>query len=93
MSYMDAYRDWEGLDGCFPHDFVAVFAATSPELFHTLTGRVTVITDGDARGRTRLEPDASSHVEVAMGGELKRVRRFLDCLFDSEFRCAARNAV
>ncbi|HLY54271.1 MAG TPA: hypothetical protein VKS60_01865, partial [Stellaceae bacterium] len=78
--YMDSYRRWECIDGCFPHDSIAVFAAVHPDRFVEVRGRVEVVTDGPERGRTRLIPDDSSHIGVAMGGRLKFVREFLDSM-------------
>ncbi len=60
MRYMDHYIEWEGLDGCFPHDSIAVLAAWRPERFFRVRGRVTVETAGRKRGQTRLTPDPSS---------------------------------
>lgn len=77
MAYMDHYIAWEGLDGCFPHDAIAVLAAWRPERFYRVPGRVAVETKGAKRGKTTLVPDPRSSVEVAMGGDLKWVRQFL----------------
>jgi len=77
MAYMDHYIAWEGLDGCFPHDAIAVLAARWPGRFHRVRGRVTVETRGARRGKTALTPDPRSHIDVAMGGDLKWVREFL----------------
>ncbi|MGH6981038.1 MAG: nucleoside hydrolase, partial [Stellaceae bacterium] len=77
MAYMDHYIAWEGLDGCFPHDAIAVLAAWRPERFHRVPGRVSVETKGARRGKTMLVPDRGSPIDVAMGGDLKWVRDFL----------------
>jgi purine nucleosidase len=77
LHYMDAYREWEGLDGCFPHDSIAVLAALRHELLFTLRGQVSVECAAAERGRTTFKPDASSHVEVVTGGELKWFREIL----------------
>jgi inosine-uridine nucleoside N-ribohydrolase len=77
LHYMDAYTEWEGLDGCFPHDSVTVLAALKPELLFTLRGQVLVECAPAERGRTTFKPTVSSHVEVVTGGELKWAREIL----------------
>lgn len=77
MHYMDFYREWEGLDGCFPHDSLAVLAALAPDRFFRLRGRVMVECTPPERGRTTFMPAASSHIEVVTGGELKWAREVL----------------
>ena len=74
MRYMDFYRKWEGIDGCYPHDAVAVLAAREPEHFSCLRGKVQVDLTAEMRGRTTIALNEESHVEVAMGGDLKWVR-------------------
>jgi len=74
VHYMDFYRKWEGIDGCFPHDAITVLAALEPERFRCLRGQVTVATVGSERGKTSVKIDASSHIEIATGGDLKWVR-------------------
>ena len=72
--YMDHYERQEGLDGCFPHDSVAVCLAARPDLVFGVAGAVEVEATGEARGRTRLTPGAGKTL-VAMGGRLAWVRR------------------
>lgn len=76
MTYMDFYRNWEGIDGCFPHDTVTVLAAQHPEHFFSLRGVVTI----DSTGRTAFERDDNSHVEIFTGGNLKWVRETIRTL-------------
>jgi inosine-uridine nucleoside N-ribohydrolase len=76
MSYMDFYQDAEGIDGCFPHDAIAVLAAFRPEYFFSLRGIVTI----DNAGQTVFERDDSSHVEIFTGGNLKWVRETIRTL-------------
>jgi inosine-uridine nucleoside N-ribohydrolase len=80
MYYMDYYRGWEGIDGCFPHDSIAILAAWMAERFVSLRGRVTVGQSGDERGRTSLTLDDASSIDVVMGGDLKWVRELLQTL-------------
>lgn len=77
MPYMDFYREAEGIDGCFPHDTLAVLAAFHPERFFHVNGRVTVDCTASLRGMTVVELDAASHVSIVTGGELKWVRNML----------------
>jgi purine nucleosidase len=77
MRYMDAYREWEGLDGCYPHDSLTVLAALGPERFFRLRGQVIIECTPLERGRTTFRPAASSHVEIVTGGELKWAREIL----------------
>jgi inosine-uridine nucleoside N-ribohydrolase len=80
MRYMDYCFTWAGIDGCFPHDAIAVLAASKPEGFFRLRGRVYVDANDPHRGRTRITPDESSNIEVIMGGDLKWVRNGLRLL-------------
>lgn len=77
MAYMDFYRESEGIDGCFPHDTLAVFAAIKPEWFSLIPAYVVVETAGDSRGRTLIRQNDLSSVSVAMGGSLKYTRELL----------------
>jgi inosine-uridine nucleoside N-ribohydrolase len=75
MHYMDFYRT-EGIDGCFPHDAIAVLATLAPERFFHVSGKVTVDCGSDFRGRTGLNL-AETHVKIVTGGELAWVRQIL----------------
>jgi purine nucleosidase len=79
LKYSTFYRDWEGIDGCLPHDSVAVLAAARPDKFYAVRGTVSVDAT-EARGKTRLVPDDRSHIEIVTGGDLKWVRGFLEAL-------------
>ena len=68
--YMDQYRRWEGIEGCIPHDAVALLAAVYPDRFWRVRGRVDVASDGT----TRLVSDPRSAVQVVTGGDLLFVR-------------------
>jgi inosine-uridine nucleoside N-ribohydrolase len=78
MPYMDYYRQWEGIDGCFPHDSIAVFAAAKPTLFFRQSARIRVECSGEARGKTSLAFDLASHVSVVFGGSLKEIREAIE---------------
>jgi inosine-uridine nucleoside N-ribohydrolase len=77
MKYMDFYRGSDAIDGCFPHDAIAVLAAMVPDRFYRLTGTVEVDGAGARRGRTSIALSSRSHVDVVTGGDLKWVREVL----------------
>ena len=89
MSYMDFYTRDEGLDGCFPHDSVAMMVAAHPEWFYSVPASVTVDLHDKLRGRSRFTVAPHSHVEVVTGGKLKFVREFLNDLGDALARWPA----
>jgi inosine-uridine nucleoside N-ribohydrolase len=76
MPYMDFYREAEGIDGCFPHDALAVLVALAPARFFHVRGRVTVDCSPTSRGRTTVAP-GPSHVDIVTGGALKWARELL----------------
>jgi inosine-uridine nucleoside N-ribohydrolase len=77
MKYMNFYREFEGIDGCFPHDTIAVLAAIEPDWFFRIVAAVTVEVSPPVRGKTSLQFDPASHVAVVTGGTLKKVRDLL----------------
>ena len=77
MTYMNFYREWEGLDGCFPHDALAVYAALQPDWFYRVNANVTADEGAEKRGLTAFRFDKSSDVSIVFGGELKKVREAL----------------
>ncbi len=83
QHYMDMYMQSEAIDGCVPHDLIAVLVACWPERFRTVSGHVGVETGGPAKGVTELLMDAQSRNCVATGGRLKWIREGLRTL---EFR-------
>jgi inosine-uridine nucleoside N-ribohydrolase len=76
MPYMDFYQDSEHIDGCFPHDTVAVLVALAPEHFFHVSGSVQVELETRRRGETRLVP-GKSYIRVVTGGNLAWVREIL----------------
>jgi inosine-uridine nucleoside N-ribohydrolase len=77
MAYMDAYREREAIDGCLPHDTIAVMAAMRPEWFFQVRAGIDVDATPERRGKTSLALDPASHIEVVLGGELRQVRNWL----------------
>jgi purine nucleosidase len=80
MKYMDFYNEWEGVDGCFPHDAIAVLVAIVPEWFYQIRARISVDISSERRGKTSMSFDQSSQVSVVFGGALKNVRDLLRTL-------------
>ncbi len=73
--YMSKYLEWEGIDGCFPHDSIALLVSLFPRRFVTVAVEVEALTDQQNRGKLtvkRLSPD--SPVRACLGGYLKQVR-------------------
>jgi inosine-uridine nucleoside N-ribohydrolase len=77
QHYMGMYMQSEGIDGCVPHDLLAVLVACWPDRFYTVSGHVSVSTELQRRGVTELNVDARSRSCVATGGSLKWVREGL----------------
>jgi purine nucleosidase len=76
MTYMDFYQTTEHVDGCFPHDAIAVLVALEPERFFHVTGTIKVEQNMVHRGRTRIEP-GESNIRIVTGGDLAWVRDIL----------------
>jgi inosine-uridine nucleoside N-ribohydrolase len=76
MHYMDFHGTAEGIDGCFPHDAIAILAALAPARFFHVSGKVTVACGPDLRGRTEVDL-GDAHVKIVTGGELAWVREML----------------
>jgi inosine-uridine nucleoside N-ribohydrolase len=65
QHYMGFYQRQTGIDGCHPHDAIAVCAAFFPDLFVWDRGRVHVVPEGADRGRSIFEPDQGGPHRVA----------------------------
>ncbi|MEC9484167.1 MAG: nucleoside hydrolase [Halomonas sp.] len=55
--YSDFYRGALSIDGCCPHDSCALAWLMKPELFTTVRGHLTVVTEGYAEGQTIFAPE------------------------------------
>ena len=73
MKYMDFYKNAEGIDGCNPHDAIAILAAVAPERFFAVQGRIMIDSTPGRRGQTTMTI-GRSHIDVLTGGRLKWVR-------------------
>jgi purine nucleosidase len=81
MHYMTFYNEWEGIEGCYPHDSIALMVSLFPGRFYSVGVDVEAEVFGEARGR--LSPrslDSASHVRVFTGGNLRWAR----ALFNSD---------
>lgn len=79
--YMSQYMEWDGIDGCFPHDSIALLVSMFPDRFVMVGVDIEALTDQDHRGKLivkRLDPH--SRVRVCLGGDLKPIRE----LFNSD---------
>jgi purine nucleosidase len=77
QHYMDYCLRIDGLDGCYPHDSVCVFAALFGDMLTWEPGRVHVVLEGAERGRTVLAPAAHGRHHV---GRCIDERQFLKWL-------------
>lgn len=77
QHYMDFYQRIEGINGCHPHDTLAVYAAMGRDLFEWRRGRAQVVSDGTERGRSTFNADPSGRHYVAKNID---VARFFDLL-------------
>lgn len=78
-GYIDFYRRAAGVEGCFPHDAIALAAISHPQLFSFEEACVTVSEAPQTRGATRLTPGMPNAI-VAKDVD---VRAFRDLLFSS----------
>lgn len=70
QTYRATYLD-RGLDAAYLHDPLALAVAFDPSLAAYQTGRVTVVLEGDERGRTVFHPEASG-AEIASTVDVER---------------------
>ncbi len=78
QAYIDFYRTNRQIDGCLPHDSVAVGCAVRPEIFRFRHVRVSVETsDADQLGRTRFEFVERSNVRVCVDLDVAEFEAFL----------------
>ncbi|KJZ05323.1 MULTISPECIES: nucleoside hydrolase [Halomonas] len=60
--YRAFYREALGIDGCCPHDSVALAWLLRPDLFETTRGHLGVVTEGPAEGQTILAPEGRGFI-------------------------------
>ena len=73
--YMAGYQEWDGIEGCFPHDSIALLVSLFPERFTSFGLDIEAETSGENRGRLEVRGlDPESPIRVFLGGDLKWVR-------------------
>jgi purine nucleosidase/pyrimidine-specific ribonucleoside hydrolase len=79
--YMDAYREMEGIDGCYPHDALAVAAAIAPAgLFALERGGFALGAEGRFDGLLQPDP-AARPVTVARDADFRAALDWIEaCL-------------
>ncbi len=76
-QYCSHYLEWEGFEGCFPHDSIALAVALGRSGLAYLSGAVSAVTEGERIGATDFNHHADGVHRIAMGGDLKELRRSL----------------
>ncbi len=64
-GYMAFYKKVANVDGCYPHDAIALAAVVWPDIFEFEQLSIKVIRDGEQRGKTAIDP-AGQRVRVAV---------------------------
>ena len=95
--YADFYREFAGIDGCVPHDALAVAACSESDRFTWHEVPINTIVEGKALGQTQpmMGKDAENHppVQVATDLDLDWFQEwFLSCLKRTEEQIQERSA-
>ncbi|RXE48289.1 nucleoside hydrolase [Chromohalobacter israelensis] len=61
--YRAFYRNALDIDGCCPHDSCALAWLMRPELFTSVRGHLSVVTEGDAEGQTLFAPQERAFID------------------------------
>jgi inosine-uridine nucleoside N-ribohydrolase len=75
--YMAGYRETEGIDGCFPHDTVALLSMIYPSRFEFYNIPFDIEVTGEHRGKMRFDPGGKHQARFCLGGDLAWVRRLM----------------
>lgn len=80
--YIGFHLKQHGVDGCFLHDPSTLIALTNPEFFRMESHPLSVVLDGDERGRTvRAAEGSRPESQLCLGVDSAAVHGlFLDCL-------------
>lgn len=62
--YIEFYNSRDSINGCCPHDHLALAYVTHPEWFTLESGELDVITDGEQTGRTLLTQNTASSTQA-----------------------------
>jgi len=76
-GYMDFYQQAVGIDGCYPHDAVALAVLVNRELFEFEQARIKVHSDNDKRGMTEISQDGEP-AEIATDIDKTKFFNMLD---------------
>ena len=76
--YMDFYFERERVDGCFPHDTIALLTMFFPERFSRNTLRFNLAVEGCERGVISVCGDGELSADVVLGGDLRWIRTFFE---------------
>lgn len=80
QHYMDAYKASEGIDGCYPHDALALAAAVKPDLVELETRRVALSETGEFPGLLVANEQARP-VQLGVGLHHRKALDWIaDCL-------------
>jgi purine nucleosidase len=79
QHYMDFYQKVEGIDGCHPHDALAICAAVKADLFTWTRGWARVLPEGIERGRSLFRPDPTGRHHLARSIDVPRFFDILEC--------------
>jgi inosine-uridine nucleoside N-ribohydrolase len=73
--YMAGYRETEGVDGCFPHETVALLSMIYPSRFEFCNIPFDLEVTGERRGKMRFHLTGKHQARFCLGGDLAWVRR------------------
>jgi inosine-uridine nucleoside N-ribohydrolase len=65
QHYMDFYQNKEGINGCHPHDALAIFCAYFKDAVQWRQGQIRVVLDGSKRGESQFVSNEFGHHYVA----------------------------
>lgn len=76
--YMTSYKNTDYIDGCFPHDTIALLVALYPSKFMSWTLRFNLEFSGSKRGAMRFSDNGKYTARFCLGGDLSWVRALLN---------------
>jgi len=73
--YMDRYNEFEGINGCYPHDSIALLVSLFPDDFYSIKADLEVVLSGKEKGRTKIKKlHKNGKIRIFTGGNLKWIR-------------------
>jgi inosine-uridine nucleoside N-ribohydrolase len=76
--YMASYRESDAIDGCFPHDAIALLSMMYPSKFEFWNLSFDLDFSGERRGKMRFNAEGKYHARFCLGGDLRWLRRLLN---------------